>query len=73
MILLILIIPFFSFLISGFFGNIVGSRGSMYTTTSLLLVSFLISSYFFTVIGFSHEVIHLTLASWVNVGVLSIN
>jgi NADH-ubiquinone oxidoreductase chain 5 len=68
MISLIIFLPLFSSICSGFFGFKLGTKGVGIITSSALVLSFLISIWSFISVGLNLNPVYITLANWVVIG-----
>jgi NADH-ubiquinone oxidoreductase chain 5 len=73
MYLIIVFLPFFSFISAGMFGRLIGSVGSAILTVSWLFLTFLCSLYAFYEVGFCKSPVYIKLTSWIDCELLNID
>src|SRR3546814_4915444 len=65
---LIVLLPLVGAIVAGFFGRIIGDRGAMLVTCSLLLLSALLSCIVFYDVAFAHNPRVTELFTWIDSG-----
>ena len=73
MYLLIISLPFFSFILCVLFGRFIGESGAKVSSCILLFISFFISILFFNDIIVGEQNIHLTVIDWFTLGIIKVN
>ena len=69
---LVVLIPFFTFLVILLFGNVLGNKGSGYLSTANLGLSFLFAFYlFFSTLG-SEDLLIIRFFPWIYIGDLEV-
>jgi len=71
--ILIIFLPLFAAIISGFFGKIIGNRASQITTSLFVSVSALLSIYVFYEVASNGYSNNILIANWINSGLLNVN
>jgi len=66
MYLILIFLPFFSFVAAGMFGRFLGPIGSAIVSVSCLLVTFITSAFAFYEVGFCKSPVYIKLNSWIN-------
>ena len=73
MYLLLIFLPLIGSLTAGFFGNIVGSKGSMFLTVICLLFSFFISLFIFYEVIFMNCCVYIKLSVWIDSEIFNVD
>ena len=71
--ILILFLPLFASIISGFFGKIIGDRNSEFITSIFVIISSILSLFIFYKVIFNSYENNIVIASWINSGTLNVN
>ena len=70
---LIIFLPLFAAIISGFFGKIIGNRASQITTSLFVSISALLSIYVFYDVTSNGYTNNIVIAKWISSGLLDVN
>jgi len=72
MYLLIIILPLLGTLSAGFFGSLIGPKGSSFLTTFCIFITFLLSCFSFYEVGLAGSPCYITLFSWIDIDLLNL-